>query len=159
MSMLLGSQHLALFSINAVSAADITTDQRNIFDRPITLAEAAPLPDATGQGAANANQQESSEWLRKAETYRSTAQSSEPRDPAPDTIKPVDDLSAAPVQMAEMDAAMSQPVAAQGDTASSATADQIATTTEPIVTPAAPPSAQQATPSRPRGLAGLILRW
>jgi len=159
MSISLNSQHLALFSVRATSAADITADQRNIFDRPVTLAQSDTVQSAD-QGTAIANPEESSEWLRKTETYRSAATSPANQNAAPVASEPAEERTVATQVQVVPDRVLpaSQPVDEPVAAASQPVVEPVAKVAEPTAMAATAVSQQTGT-SNSRGLLGLLLRW
>ena len=81
MNIPLGNQHLSLFGIRPLMAQDLTADQRNIFQRPITVPAEGVTEVADGKSAGGMTGESSSEWLRKTESYRSTAKASQQPEP------------------------------------------------------------------------------
>lgn len=87
MSIPLANQHLTLFGIRPAAVGDLTADQRNIFQRPITVATEGVPEIGQGQASGEMTGETSSEWLRKAESYRSGAAASQQ---AADAVAPTE---------------------------------------------------------------------
>ncbi|WP_233490478.1 hypothetical protein [Paracoccus sediminilitoris] len=101
MSIPLANQHLTLFGIRPAAAADLTADQRNIFQRPITVATEGVPEIGQGQASGEMTGETSSEWLRKAESYRSGAAASQQAKDADTPTEPRPEPEAARPEMAE----------------------------------------------------------
>lgn len=140
MSIPLGNQHLSLFGIRPLTAQDLTADQRNIFQRPITVAAEGVTEVADSKSAGGMTGESSSEWLRKTESYRSSANAGQQPEAQPEPE---------PAAQATTD----NPQPAQ---------DPESTAPEPAPQPESQPAAQQppvaATPPRRGVLAGLFGR-
>ena len=133
MSIPLGNQHLSLFGVRPLVAQDLTADQRNIFQRPITVAAEGVTEVAEGRSSDGASGESAAEWLRRAETYRSSAKAGQQAEAV--QVEPVQDgTQSAPVQA----------VAAEPE-------DYAPTAPEPIAAPTAPqPQPAPASPTPPR---------
>lgn len=111
MSIPLANQHLTLFGIRPAAAGDLTADQRNIFQRPITVATEGVPEIGQGQASGEMTGETSSEWLRKAESYRSGAAASQQAADAvePTETQPEPEPEAARTEMVEQPEPAPQP--------------------------------------------------
>ena len=109
MSIPLANQHLTLFGIRPAAAGDLTADQRNIFQRPITVATEGVPEIGQGQASGEMTGETSSEWLRKAESYRSGAAASQQAKDADAPNEPRSEPEAARPEMTEQPEPAQQP--------------------------------------------------
>lgn len=144
MSIPLGNQHLSLFGIRPLTAQDLTVDQRNIFQRPITVAAEGVTEVADSKSAGGMTGESSSEWLRKTEGYRSSANAGQQPEVQPEPEPAVQATTDDPQPAQDPDSTTPEP------------APQPEAQPEPQPAPQQPPAA--ATPPRRGVLAGLFGR-